>query len=526
MRSVIVGLLVFFGILGGGGTAHALDWSSFSFFATRAEAPEPALTTVPRILRYGGDSASGAPYTFKDPANPSRTIGLEVDIMAQLAPRLGGMPIFVQNQSDMLIAGLGTDLYEVAVTAPAITPETAAPSVNFSIPYYTTFGQIVIRRGDPAITGLKGLKDKTVGTLKATQIAEILSRSPNIVLKTYDTPAEVFSDLRRGRIDAAVVDFPIAVYHARPDRALQFTGDPIGRIQYAVALKRGTHPEVLGALNTAIYAMSQDGSLRRILDRWALWTPVMAQEVDDKRPMQAEPSAYEHFVEASTPRSFISEVERYVRFLPQILRGVVMTLELSLLAMVTAMVVGAVLAVTRVHGGPVLGRVARAYMDGMRGIPLLIVVLFVYYGLPTVGVQLDPLMAGVLALGLSYAAYVAENVRIGLRAIPRDQMEAAIVLNMTELQALRNVILPQAARIMLPPTARNFVSLIKDSSLVSVLPLLELTKTYQQISVTYSDYFGTGLLVAAIYLVISLPFVRLAKWAELYAGRGMSRLVP
>ncbi|OYX82810.1 MAG: hypothetical protein B7Y75_05980, partial [Azorhizobium sp. 35-67-5] len=170
MRSVIAGLLIFVGILGGGGTAHALDWSSFSFFATRAQAPDPALTTVPRILRYGGDSASGAPYIFKDPANPSRTIGLEVDIMAQLAPRLGGMPIFVQNRLDTLIAGLGTELYELAVTAPAMTPETAAPSVNFSIPYYTTFGQIVIRRGDPAIAGLKGLKDKTVGTLKASRI--------------------------------------------------------------------------------------------------------------------------------------------------------------------------------------------------------------------------------------------------------------------------------------------------------------------------------------------------------------------
>ncbi len=526
MRSVIAGLLVLAGFLGGADTARALDWSSFSFFATRAQAPDPAITTVPRILRYGGDSAAGAPFIFKDPANPSRTVGLEVDIMAQLAPRLGGMPIFVQNRFDTLIAGLGTELYELAVTAPAITPDTAAPTVNFSIPYYTTFGQIVIRRGDPAIAGLKGLKDKTVGTLKASQIAEILSRSPDIVLKTYDTATEVFADLKRGEIDATVVDFPIAVYQARPDRALQFTGDPIGRIQYAIALKRGTHPELYGALNTAIYAMSQDGSLRRILDRWALWTPMMAQEVDDKRPMQAEPSAYEHYVEASTPRTFVSEVERYVRFLPQIVRGVIMTLEVSLLAMVAAMVLGAVLAVTRVYGGPVLGRAARAYVDGMRGIPLLIVVLFIYYGLPTVGLQLDPLVAGVLALGLSYAAWMAENIRAGLRAIPRDQMEAAIVLNMTEFQSLRNVILPQAARIILPPTARNFVSLIKDSSLVSVLPLLELTKTYQQISVTYSDYFGTGLLVAAIYLVISLPFVRLAKWAEIYAGRGMSRVAP
>ena len=118
------------------------------------------------------------------------------------------------------------------------------------------------------------------------------------------------------------------------------------------------------------------------------------------------------------------------------------------------------------------------------------------------------------ALGLNYAAYEAENYRAGLMAVPKGQMEAAISLGMTKTQALRHIILPQAVRIVIPPITNDFISLLKDSSLVSVIAMVELTKTYNQLAATYYDFFGTGLLVAGIYLLIGLPFVKLAKWAE------------
>ena len=140
--------------------------------------------------------------------------------------------------------------------------------------------------------------------------------------------------------------------------------------------------------------------------------------------------------------------------------------------------------------------------------------LFIFYGLPNIGIKLNPFVAGVLALGLNYAAYEAENYRAGLNAIPRGQMEAAVALNMTPIQALRYVIVPQAFRMVVPVMTNDFISLLKDSSLVSVITMSELTRTYEQLSMTYYDYFGTGLLVGAVYLLIGLPFVRLARWTE------------
>jgi polar amino acid transport system substrate-binding protein len=207
-------------------------------------------------------------------------------------------------------------------------------------------------------------------------------------------------------------------------------------------------------------------------------------------------------------------LHRYVGFLPLLARAAVVTLEVSILGMVVAIIVGLGLAIARRYGKRLVATVAAGYIETIRGTPLLIQILFVFYGLPNIGIKLDPFIAGVLALGLNYAAYEAENYRAGLEAIPRGQMEAAVALDLTQGQALRLVIVPQAFRIVIPVMTNDFISLLKDSSLVSVITMAELTRTYEQLSTTYYDYFGTGLLVGAVYLLIGLPFVRLARWTE------------
>ncbi|MFG1466750.1 ABC transporter permease subunit, partial [Xanthobacter sp. DSM 24535] len=324
-----------------------------------------------RTLSYGGDSTSGAPYTFKDPADPNLTVGFEVDIMNELAAKLGRKPVFVQNDWSNLIPGLNAGLYDAVINGLEITPAHQA-AADFSTPYYTTFGQIVIRRGDAPIDNLEGLKGKKVGTLKSSQMEYVLRNAGGIDLRTYDEEIDAYSDLKLKRIDATVMDFPIAVYYAQPDRELQFTGQPIGRIEYGIALKKGAHPELLAEINTGLSQMVQDGSLRAILDRWAIWTPLMAQITGDQRAMQAQPSAYDHFVQATQPQGWKMQLERYMRFLPQLGWAAVMTLEISILAMIIAVGLGAALALCRVYGGVLLDRLAQVYIEVVRGTPLLI----------------------------------------------------------------------------------------------------------------------------------------------------------
>jgi polar amino acid transport system substrate-binding protein len=158
-----------------------------------------------------------------------------------------------------------------------------------------------------------------------------------------------------------------------------------------------------------------------------------------------------------------------------------------------------------------------------RGTPLLVQLTMIYFGLPELGVTLSPFQAGVLALGLNYAAAESENYRAGLLSVPPGQTDAARALGMTTWQALRHVVLPQAARVSLPPMTNDFIALLKDSSLVSVVALTELTKLYGILGNSTRDHLGLGVVVAAWYLLIGLPFVVLARRVEARLGRGRRR---
>ena len=214
---------------------------------------------------------------------------------------------------------------------------------------------------------------------------------------------------------------------------------------------------------------------------------------------------------------------RYLGFLPLIGRAALMTVAVSACAMVLAVAWGLLLALGRRYGSWPLRLAATGYIEVVRGTPLLIQILFIFYGLPSLGVRLDPFLAGVVALGLNYAAYEAENYRAGLQSVPHGQMEAALALNMTQAQAVRHVLVPQAFRFVVPVMTNDFISLLKDSSLVSVITLTELTQAYVRLSTTYYDYLGTGLLIGAAYLLLGLPFVRLARMAERRLSAGQVR---
>lgn len=182
--------------------------------------------------------------------------------------------------------------------------------------------------------------------------------------------------------------------------------------------------------------------------------------------------------------------------------------------MVIAIIMGLFVALVRMYAPQPFAALAVGYTELIRGTPLLIQLYFIFFALPSVGVQLSPFVAAIIGLGLNYSAYEAEIYRAGMFSVPRGQMEAAISLGMNKYQALRHIILPQAIRLVLPPVTNDFISLLKDSSLVSMLTLVELTKLYGMLSSTYYDYVGIGIIIALIYLLLGLPFVRLSRRAE------------
>ncbi len=463
------------------------------------------------VLRWGADANSNAPYAFY--GSGDKLTGFEYEIINALAEEMGRKAQFVQNDWDGLIPGLGRGLYDCVICGIEITPEKAS-EVLFSNPYYVTFEQLVVRKGTPAITALDALKGKEIGTLDQTAALTMLEKTPGVTPKTYDQEFTAYLDAANGRIFGVLLDYPIAKYYAAPNPNLQFTGPPFGQIVYGIALKKG-NTELQQEMNAALQRLVANGKMRDILSRWGLWTPTVAGAFGQPEDPSVPDTEYKAFVGASSSDvSLWTRAQRYFSYWKLLLDAALLTLEVSIVGMAIAISVGFTVAVMRVFGPAPVRWLATIYIEVIRGTPLLVQLFIIFFGLPNIGIKLSPFIAGVLGLGLNYAAYEAENYRAGLLAVPKGQMEAARALGMTRRQGLFHVVIPQSFRLVLPPVTNDFISLLKDSSLVSMVTLLDLTGAYNRIASQTFDYFGTGLLIAAIYLLIGLPFVRLARFTE------------
>ncbi|MFA5859818.1 MAG: amino acid ABC transporter permease [Elusimicrobiota bacterium] len=200
------------------------------------------------------------------------------------------------------------------------------------------------------------------------------------------------------------------------------------------------------------------------------------------------------------------ELELFYKILVFLIPAIPMTLKITILSFCLALVMGLLIGLARVSRINILRILAAAYVDIIRGVPLLVLIFFIYFGLGKV-FNLPQFTAGIIAISICYSAYVGEIVRAGIQAISRGQYDAAQSLGMTNNQTMRHIILPQAFRIVLPPLVNDFVACLKDSSLVSIIGLRELTRAgrefYSQYFVAFETWFIIGLIYLAMTFVLS-----------------------
>ena len=464
-------------------------------------------------LVWAGDAEGGAPYVMPDPRNPAITVGFEVDLANALAAKMGRHARFQQNQWDGLVPGLERGEYDVVINGLEITPE-RAEKISFSTPYYYSTLTLTERLDETRITKAEDLRGRIVGTLKASFAEKYLEKLGNVTIRSYDGQANPYMDMSLGRLDAVVMDTPIALYYAYGPqyRNIELNGV---RMMFGVGVRKAD-AALLAGVNAAIEDLKKDGTLRKIYRDWGIYNSASAIAFGDLDPITNEnaPRFKEYIDAVSVQRTVGQRLAQYASFMPLLLRGALITLEISAASMAIAILVGLALAVIRVFGPQYAVWPVIAFIEVIRGTPLLIQLFIIFYGLPTVGIRLSPFIAAVIGLGLNYAAYEAENYRAGIQSIPKGQMDAALSLGLTRAQTIRKVVLHQAVRLVIPPVTNDFIALLKDSSLVSVITMVELTKVYGQLASTYYDYIGIGLLTAAIYFVLGLPIARLSRVLE------------
>lgn len=472
-------------------------------------------------FRWAADPVSNVPSAFQSPHDPEKFIGFEKEIADAIAEELGLEPELHPNNWEGLIPGLKSGLYDAVINTLCVTPA-RQKSIDFSEPYYVTSAYLLVNDDNNSIKTLEDCFGKNVGSLRSSKPADILDAQEEINTQLYVVEQNALTDLANGRLDAVLLDAPIAIYYSAAIPAIKYIDTPIGTLEYAVGMRKGD-TERVNAVNQAIKRLGESGKLRTILDRWNLWNPKMAEYLQDFSPNTTTPVEYLNFVEPYKAAKNKSLLAKYWDYLPVLGKGAIVTLEISLASMLLATILGLGLALIRIYGPAPLQLLSKIYIEVIRGTPLLIQLYFIFYGLPSIGIKLQPFTAGTLALGLNYAAFEAENYRAGILAVHKGQMEAARALGMTHLQGLRYIVIPQAFRVMLPPVTNDFISLLKDSSLVSVITIVDLTYAYNLLATAHYSYFEIGILVAFMYLLLGLPFVLFAKWAERRLSLGRVR---
>ena len=453
-------------------------------------------------LRWGADPSGGAPYVFNDPNHPDQYIGYEKEMVDALAAAMGRKPEFVPSDWETLVSALQRGSFDVIVNGLEPTGDRAM-QIQFSKPYYIFQLALTVRNDEQQIHTLADCRKRVVGTLGNTAASRLLQKE-GVRFRDYAEPPTAYRDLELKRIDAVLMDVPAEVFYVGKSTTLKRAGEPFFRGTYNIGLRKGD--EALKVeVDKAIDKIIRDGSLEQILRKWGLWNDAQTELHNPTHEGQKNDVAYE----------MTSSTFNWREAFWRLARAAGVTVLIAFGSMFIAVVLGMPLAIGQSKGPSWLQWLCTIYIEFFRGTPVLVQLLFLYFGLPTIGLAMPGWLTALVGLGLNYAAYESQVYRAALEAIPRGQWEAAYLLGMNPLLAFRRIILPQAFRIALPPMTNDFVSLFKDTSVAYAISVWELATAYRELANASGKFLLLGVAVSLFYLAMSLPMAHLARRLEL-----------
>ena len=465
-------------------------------------------------MRWGGDAEGGAPFVEADPADPSKVRGFDVEVAETIARGLGRRPDFIQVAFGSIDASVARGDFDIGMSGVEDTPARRM-RLSVTVPYFEFREVLTVRAADRGrFARLTDLRGRRVGTLGATIAYDTLLAARDrfdVVPVSYDDDVHPYTDLLEGRLDAVLLDHIIAARSMRRLSGLFTHAQAVATGHYVGVLAKGSSA-LRDRVNTILRAAMKDGTLERIYRKWDIWDEDQATLFGRILAGEAEPPAAGQPAVASA-KAGRGHIATALAYLPGLFGAAFVTLALSCLAMALAVAIGVGIATGRIYGAAPAQMLLTGYVELVRGTPVLLQLFVLYYGLAAV-VHLPAFVAALLGLGLNYAAYESEIYRGALEAVPRVQLEAARTLGLSETQILRLVRGPQALRLALAPMTNDFVALLKDSSLVSVITVVELTKRTAIFATNIGSWVLPGALCAAIYLAMSLPLSRLARRLE------------
>ncbi|EHI68574.1 ABC transporter substrate-binding protein/permease [Streptococcus ictaluri] len=468
---------------------------------TRKATGDASAKAMPQKETYKVVSDSSfAPFEFQN--DKGRYVGIDMDLLKAIAKQQG-FNIEISNPGfDAALNAVQSGQADAAIAGMSITPA-RREIFDFSDSYYTSNILLGVKSGS-SIKSYKDLKGKTVGAKKGTASYDFLEKNKDkydYQLKAFDEASSMYDSLNSGSIAGLMDDEAILKYAIQQGRKFEtpIKGEPSG--EYGFAVKKGVNLELIEMFNNGLAALKESSKYDDIINNY----------LNSKEPS----STAEKAVDESTIAGLLSNNYK------QLWAGLGTTLSLTLISFAIAMIIGVIFGMMAVSPSNSLRLISTIFVDVVRGIPLMIVAAFIFWGVPNLiesmtGQQspINDFLAATIALSLNGGAYIAEIVRGGIEAVPAGQMEASRSLGLGYSTTMRKVILPQAVKLMLPNFINQFVISLKDTTIVSAIGLVELFQTGKIIIARNYQSFRMYAILAIIYLIMITLLTRLAKRLE------------
>lgn len=470
---------------------------------------------------WGADQEGGGPYVYARDDDPSKVTGFEVELAGLIAKELGVEAELFQGNWDKLPDLLRTEQIDVVMNGYEWTAE-RADAMAASKPYYVYGLQLLVRKGEAL--DFEGLVARAHGKGKPVKVG-VLTQSAADTLATealgegavvrYDGNTDAMREVENEKLDATLQDTPIVAFYAPRFPRLAPSGAPMREGHYVLYGKKG-EARLVAAIDDALRELHARGELETLYRRYGIWD-AQQRALDDllgvKGGKPDEAAIGEAPIVAAPRKRGFAVVSAYAGILVQ---SAGMTVLLSVLSFPLAVLLGLGVALMRVYGPRWARPIFVAYVELLRGTPLMLQLYFVFFFLPEIGVRPGPMTTAILGLAVNYSAYESEIYRAGLTAVPEGQTEAALSLGMSRWQSIVHVVLPQASRIVVPPMVNDFVALFKDTSVCSVITIVELTKRYSVLSMSTQATVELMIMTAVLYLAMSVPLSVASRRLEAY----------
>ncbi len=444
-----------------------------------------------------GTDVTFAPFEFANKDN--KYVGIDIDLMNAIAKEEGFKVTIKPLGFNAAVQALEAKQIDGVIAGMSITPE-RQQKFEMSNPYYTSGVVGAVKKGS-TIKSLNDMRGKRVavktGTASADYINSIKDKY-NLTVVTFDDSNNMYQDVITGNSAACFEDQPVMQYGIATGLALKIVTKPANSGSYGIAVAKGNQT-LVNKINDGIKKLKANGKYDKIVAKYLGTGSTASQKKQNAKTQE-------------TDHSFLGLLKTNSSTL---LSGLGETLLLTIVAIICATIVGVLVGLLGVIPNKFAQGVATTFIYIFRGLPLMVLALFIYTGIPSLtGTKIPAFIAGIVTLTLNEGAYTAAFVKGGINSVDGGQMEAARSLGLPWAKAMRRVILPQGIKIMIPSFINQFIITLKDTSILSVIGLLELTQTGKIIIARNMEGFKIWTMVALMYLIIITLLTWLSNWVQ------------